>query len=332
MAPRVQRCALDAGRLRACGELRGPALDLAILGGMPKPRAPLPKALAGRPFAVGEALELEVTRHRLRAADLTSPIWGVRRATQPDSVDELAQALAVVLPRPYAFSHLTAARLWRLPLPTEWSLEEPVHVIRPTNTPQLRRARLVGHRGLEGRETQQLRGHEVTTPAVTWVDLASLPALSVEALVIAGDAFATRDPALLAAMVEAAQQASWHPGVRAARAAAALLRAGSESPMETRARLAFAQGGLPEPELNAAVHDEAGQFVARGDFVWRAARVIVEYEGDQHRTSRRQWQHDIARTRLLEALGWKVIRITARDVTDQRLRRELMAHLARLLG
>ena len=71
---------------------------------------------------------------------------------------------------------------------------------------------------------------------------------------------------------------------------------------------------LSQDERNAAVYAEDGQFVARVDFLWREARVVVEYEGDQHRTDRRQWQSDIQRTRLLEALGWRVMRMTAADL------------------
>jgi very-short-patch-repair endonuclease len=68
------------------------------------------------------------------------------------------------------------------------------------------------------------------------------------------------------------------------------------------------------------------------DFLWREARVIVEYEGDQHRTDRRQWQNDIHRVRLLEGLGWKVIRITASDLSDPHRREELMRTLHDLVG
>ena len=102
--------------------------------------------------------------------------------------------------------------------------------------------------------------------------------------------------------------------------------------METRARLAFGTAGLPEPELNATVYAEDGHFLARVDFVWREQRVIVEYEGDQHRTDRRQWQNDIQRLRLLEGLGWKVIRITAADLSDPHRRDQLMSTLRDLVS
>jgi very-short-patch-repair endonuclease len=101
--------------------------------------------------------------------------------------------------------------------------------------------------------------------------------------------------------------------------------------MESRARLAFADGGLPEPELNADIVDDAGNWIARGDFVWREARVVVEYEGDVHRTDRQQWLTDVARTELLEDAGWRVIRITARDLSTPHLRARMVARIRRAL-
>ena len=41
--------------------------------------------------------------------------------------------------------------------------------------------------------------------------------------------------------------------------------------------------------------------------------VAVEYDGDHHRKDRRQYVKDIARLRMLEALGWIVIRVIAED-------------------
>jgi hypothetical protein len=57
--------------------------------------------------------------------------------------------------------------------------------------------------------------------------------------------------------------------------------------METTARLLFRRGGVPEPELNAVVSDAAGEWLAFGDFLWRARRVVAEFDGDFHRTDRR---------------------------------------------
>ena len=41
--------------------------------------------------------------------------------------------------------------------------------------------------------------------------------------------------------------------------------------------------------------------------------MAVEYDGDHHRKDRRQYVKDIARLRMLEALGWIVIRVIAED-------------------
>jgi hypothetical protein len=100
---------------------------------------------------------------------------------------------------------------------------------------------------------------------------------------------------------------------------------------ETRARLFFGEIGLPEPVLNADVISSEGLWLGRVDFLWREARVIVEYEGDQHRTDRRQWQHDITRVRDLEDDGWRVVRITSRDLSDRSARTALARRLQRLL-
>jgi very-short-patch-repair endonuclease len=62
--------------------------------------------------------------------------------------------------------------------------------------------------------------------------------------------------------------------------------------------------------------------VAVVDMGWEAVKVAVEYEGDHHRTDRRQFNRDIARLDALSTeLGWIVIRVTAEDVPGGILRR-----------
>ena len=298
---------------------------------MSRPLPDLPEELRDRPFTLSEARRLRVSQARLEARDLLRPTWGVRAHHRAGTVEELAQTVSLAVTGDFAFSHLTAARLWRLPLPEPWHPDEVLHVMR-AGTP-LRRAGVVGHRGLGTRSHETLRGLPVTSAVDTWADLAAVPGFGVEDLVIAGDAFATRDPALLERMVEASRATGrrGRRGRRTLREAGRLVRSGSGSPMESRARLHFGRAGLPEPELNAEVFGEDGNFVARADFLWRDARVIVEYEGDHHRTDRRQWQSDIQRTRLLESLGWRVLRITGADLRGPGLT-HLLAELAGLLG
>jgi very-short-patch-repair endonuclease len=49
--------------------------------------------------------------------------------------------------------------------------------------------------------------------------------------------------------------------------------------------------------------------------------VAVEYDGDHHRTDRRQYARDQRRLRRLEELGWIVIRVIAEDKPEDVLRR-----------
>ncbi|MHB1473898.1 MAG: hypothetical protein ACYCV4_09780 [Dermatophilaceae bacterium] len=93
------------------------------------------------------------------------------------------------------------------------------------------------------------------------------------------------------------------------------LRPRNNSPMETRARLLFLRGGLPEPELNVVINDrDSGQWLSDSDFVWRERRVVAEFDGDHHRTDRAQWQNDVARRENLQDDGWAFVQLTYASV------------------
>jgi hypothetical protein len=54
----------------------------------------------------------------------------------------------------------------------------------------------------------------------------------------------------------------------------------------------------------------------------RGARgVAVEYDGDHHRTDRRQYVRDVRRWALLEELGWLIVRVVMEDHPVDVLRR-----------
>ena len=101
--------------------------------------------------------------------------------------------------------------------------------------------------------------------------------------------------------------------------------------METLARLVFVRGGLPPPELNAAVLDDAREWLATGDFVWREKKVVAEFDGDHHRTDRRQWQIDVARRESVQQAGWTYLQLTARMVTVPAYADRLLNRLRHLL-
>lgn len=84
--------------------------------------------------------------------------------------------------------------------------------------------------------------------------------------------------------------------------------------METLLRLLLVRAGLPEPELNQELFDARGRWIGRFDMVHREARVIVEYDGDQHRKDTRQYELDISRIDRAIAAKWTVVRVRARGV------------------
>ena len=147
----------------------------------------------------------------------------------------------------------------------------------------------------------------LVAPEVAFV--AAAPALDLVELVTAGDHLVRRGLTTPAALVAAAARHRGRGSVLARRAAG-LVRARVDSPRETELRLCLVLAGLPEPECNVVVGD-AREVVARGDLVLRRLRVVLEYEGDHHRTDVRQWNRDIERQEQLEATGWRVVRITA---------------------
>jgi hypothetical protein len=98
-------------------------------------------------------------------------------------------------------------------------------------------------------------------------------------------------------------------GVRAARRAAALVRQRLDSAQETELRLCLVLAGLPEPECNPLIGST--EAIGRVDLRYRAFRLVLEYEGDQHRTTASQWNRDIERHELLTGEAWTLVRITA---------------------
>jgi hypothetical protein len=73
-----------------------------------------------------------------------------------------------------------------------------------------------------------------------------------------------------------------------ARRAAARVREGAESSPQTPLRLLPISAGIREPTLNLEVRDQSHRRIGRFDLVYVDERAIVEYDGDQHRTTDEQ--------------------------------------------
>ncbi|WP_204912214.1 hypothetical protein [Microlunatus spumicola] len=146
--------------------------------------------------------------------------------------------------------------------------------------------------------------------------LAAAQELDLVELVAAGDWLVRWDLTTQAALVAAAAQ---HHGRGAvlARRASALVRDHVDSVRETRLRLCLVLAGLPEPEVNPIVSLD-GRRIGRVDLLLRRWRVVIEYEGDQHRTDRRQWNTDISRHEQLAVTGATLVRVTGERMRHPR--------------
>ncbi len=168
-------------------------------------------------------------------------------------------------------------------------------------------------------EFSVINGVPVTTPSRTSLDLGcwyqrSEAVAAIDALARAAD-LKTSDIELLA------QRYPGRRGIRQARAALGLVDAGAQSPKETWLRLVLVDAGLPRPQTQIAVRDEFGNVIAYLDMGWEGINVAVEYDGDQHRSDRRQYNWDIRRLEHLERLGWIVVRVVAGDKPADIVRR-----------
>jgi very-short-patch-repair endonuclease len=119
-------------------------------------------------------------------------------------------------------------------------------------------------------------------------------------------------------------------GVGRLRDALTLVRPRVESPKETELRLLLLRAGLPEPEVNVKRRDPLGRYLGQPDLSWEGCLVSAEYEGDEHRSDPHRWRNDIDRVERFTDAGWRVVRVTQRDLHGAAAER-LILRLSRLL-
>lgn len=185
-----------------------------------------------------------------------------------------------------------------------------VHVFNPPGH-QLRPARgLVVHRRYDSPLVTR-DGRLVSAPA--WC------AIEVARGLRRPRALATLDAALRtgtctpAALTRAAVEQFGRRGIVAIRGLLPLANPLAESPMESEARLAMRDGGLPEPVLQHEIIDRSGR-AWRVDFAWPEFRVAVEYDSDEWHSDADAIRRDRDRREALRRAGWLVIVIVADDV------------------
>jgi very-short-patch-repair endonuclease len=85
----------------------------------------------------------------------------------------------------------------------------------------------------------------------------------------------------------------------------------AESPMETRLRWLMLEARLPRPQVQVDLRDDSGAFLGRADLYYPAARLVIEFDGANHRE---RLVSDDRRQNLLINAGYRMLRFTTADL------------------
>ena len=170
---------------------------------------------------------------------------------------------------------------------------------------------LVRNETLADDEITRMAGIPVTTRVRTAFDLGRyLPRAEAVARLdslMHSQIFSIEDVLLLAKRYPGAR------GLKSLRKVLPLVDGGAASPRETRLRLLYIDAGLPRPTTQIPIIEGRGRLVRMTDMGWEDFMVVSEYDGDQHRTNRRQYTKDVRSLRRARELGWIVDQVIKED-------------------
>ena len=185
-------------------------------------------------------------------------------------------------------------------------------------------------RRLLPQDATNVDGIPCTTVARTLLDLAEVVnRRQVERACDQADLERLLDATALDAVLSRAQGRRGSPVLRAILDGHAIGQTVTRSEMEERFLAVCDRAGLPRPEVNVWIALPHGGH-AQADFLWREHRLIVETDGRAAQGTRRAFEHDRRRDQRLMLAGWRVIRVTWRQLTQEseELARILQALLA----
>ena len=291
-----------------------------------KTSSPLPRRLERGALTVHEARAAGSSEKRLRGPDVHRAFHGVVSTRASATLAERCADYTARIPPTGFFSGCTAAALHGVPLPgvAESSRALHVSVASPQRAPRGRG--IVGHSVIVGVGDVVVRnGLPMSSVERTWCELASV--LPTEDLVVAGDHLVRRrEPLTTVERLRATTRR--YPGRRRRgdlMRSLELLDPFAESPQESRLRLRLSTGGIVGFHANRAIATASGRHY-RGDLVFAAEGVILEYQGDHHRDPQ-QFRRDLSRQLDLQADGWVVVLLGPNDIADPGLVRRVRAIL-----
>jgi very-short-patch-repair endonuclease len=261
------------------------------------------------------AIETRLKRHQLHP--LHRGIYAVGHAALVPLAREMAAVLAC---GPGAvLSHWSAAWLWRL---LELA-DDLIEVTVPRSNRRRPGLRVHRSRSLAPEDIRMHRGLPVTAPERTLLDLAEVA--TTRDLERAVDEALTQRLTTHAALVAVVERSRGHRGTGRLRGLLARTDepALTRSDAEERFLALVREASLPAAEVNTRV---GGHLV---DFLWRERRLVAEVDGYRFHSSRSAFERDRRRDAELNAAGFRVIRVTWRQLVEEPI--AVAARIARAL-
>lgn len=251
-----------------------------------------------RPFTYAAGIAAGLRPAQLRGKRFRRLVTGVYIAAEvaPSPFHRVQAALLIHPPSAFA-GCASAARVMDAPLPAGLA-EEHINVFEHRH--RRRREGIRHHVVARTTPVVTYRGLRLSAPEQTFVELAVH--LSLVDLVVVGDYFVKREWVTPEQLVAHATGPLGNP---AAAKAAGYVRRDVDSPMETRLRMLIVLAGLPEPKVNHKVYYADGRLRYRFDLSYPDLKIVVEYDGRQHRGDLSQWDHDVERGEWFDDAGWK---------------------------
>jgi hypothetical protein len=224
-----------------------------------------------------------------------------------------AAATAAALGPTAAVSHETAALIHGLsmlgPPPAVLTITRPPGVGSRSGKPGVR----IHSAALPAEHVGGLFAVPVTTVPRTVIDLARM--LDFRAgLVVADSALQQKLTSRKELRAVIAACPRWR-GLRRAADVAEFADGRAESPLESLARLAFRDCGLPPPELQVVVK-AGGEFIGRVDFMWKQFGTVAEADGEAKYEDRSRASYEFRRDGRLRDAGFEVVHFTWKDITS----------------
>jgi Transcriptional regulator, AbiEi antitoxin/Protein of unknown function (DUF559) len=270
----------------------------------------------------GAGIAREQARSLVRSGSLITVCRGVYApAAQAGRTDTarhdrlVAATAAALLAGPQAVvSHHDAAIVHEVALLTP-PADGTVEITRPRTAARGRRLRpgVRSHTAaLPARHVVIEDGIPVTSVERTVVDLARV--LPFAAAVVTADSALYRGKTTASRLCWIAGDCAGWPGIKRAIEVIDFSHPQAESPLESISRVAFRDGGLPTPVLQAWIM-RGRSAIGRVDFLWQEQRTIAEADGAMKYTDPDRARLQLRRDAELRKAGYEVVHFTWHDIT-----------------